>query len=63
MTLDGMQFCLVPPGPFVMGDDEGPREKPQHRVDLATPYFIGRFPVTVAQWRDYLRLSGHAAGR
>ena len=60
MTLDGMQFCLVPPGPFVMGDDQGSDdEKPQHRVDLDYPYFIGRFPVTVAQWREYVQIGGH----
>jgi len=59
MTLDGMQFCLVPPGPFVMGDDGNfGDEKPQHTVDLRYPFFIGRFPVTVAQWRDYVQLSG-----
>ncbi|WP_295414068.1 SUMF1/EgtB/PvdO family nonheme iron enzyme [uncultured Thiodictyon sp.] len=59
MTLDGMQFCLVPSGPFVMGDAGGlDDERPQHSVDLAYPYVIGRFPVTLAQWREYVRLSG-----
>ena len=29
-------------------------EKPQHLVDLNYPYFIGRYPVTVAQWREFL---------
>ena len=60
MTLDGMHFCFVPPGPFVMGDDQGAdAEKLQHTVDLAYPYFIARFPVSVAQWREYVRASGH----
>lgn len=55
MTLAGMQFCLVPPGPFMMGDDRGgDHEKPEHVLDLPYPYFIARFPVTVAQWREYL---------
>jgi formylglycine-generating enzyme required for sulfatase activity len=59
MTLDRMHFCLVPPGPFVMGDDAGSSdEKPRHTVELAYPYFIGRFPVTLAQWREYARISG-----
>ena len=58
MTLDGMQFCFMPPGPFVMGDDRGSDdEKPEHVVDLAYPYFIGRFPVTVAQWRAHVQES------
>lgn len=59
MSLDGMQFCCVPPGPFVMGDDSNEDEKPQHRVDLAHPYLMARFPVTVAQWREYVQLSGY----
>ena len=59
IRLDAMPFCLVPPGPFVMGDDRGAsEEKPQHVVDLAYPYFIARFPVTVAQWREYAERSG-----
>ena len=61
MTLDGMQFCLVPPGPFVMGgDDARADEKPEHTVDLDYPYFMSRFPVTVAQWRELIKLTGRA---
>ncbi|MDS4042440.1 MAG: SUMF1/EgtB/PvdO family nonheme iron enzyme [Candidatus Competibacter sp.] len=62
MSLDDMHFCLVPPGPFVMGDDHYKDEKPQHTVDLAYPYFIARFPVTVAQWREYAERSGRPVG-
>ncbi len=59
MTLDGMEFALVPPGPFTMGDKRGfDQEKPQHSVDLNYPYFIGRYPVTVAQWRALSRRTG-----
>ena len=54
ITLDRMDFCYVPPGSFVMGDDRGlDDEKPQHTVDLPYPYFMARFPLTVAQWREY----------
>lgn len=59
MTLDGMQFCPVAPGPFLMGsDDHFEDEKPQHRLELADPYLLARFPVTVAQWREFLALTG-----
>lgn len=65
MTLDGMHFCYVPAGPFVMGSGEdhsfNDNEKPQHAVDLRYPFFIARFPLTVAQWREYLQCSGDAA--
>jgi formylglycine-generating enzyme required for sulfatase activity len=57
MTLDGMQFCFVPAGPFWMGDDNDENAKPMHQVDLPA-YWIGRYPVTTAQWREYVRESG-----
>ena len=67
LRLDDMHFCLVPPGAYVMGsakNDSGASadEQPQHEVDLAYPYFMARFPVTVAQWRDYLERSGESPG-
>lgn len=62
LTLAGMQFCWVAPGPFMMGSDEDDDEKPAHRVEMPDRYFIGRFPVTQAQWREYLQRSGMAAG-
>lgn len=62
MTLHGMQFCAVPPGPFVMSDEGNVHEKPQHSVDIAYPYFMARFPVSRAQWREYLETGGHAPG-
>ncbi len=62
MTLDGMQFCVVPPGPFLMGErgDQSDREGPQHEVDVSYPYLMARFPVTVAQWREFVESTGYA---
>lgn len=50
-----LDMILVPGGAFVMGspDDEPERydnEGPQHRVSVPT-FFMGRYPVTQAQWR------------
>lgn len=54
MTLDGMQFCHVPAGRFWMGSENGhDDEKPMHQVELPD-YWIARYPVSVAQWREYL---------
>lgn len=58
MTLAGMEFCLVPAGPFVMGGEEYLREKPQHPVNLALPYYLARYPVSVAQWRAFCSQRG-----
>jgi formylglycine-generating enzyme required for sulfatase activity len=48
-TLDGMQFCLVPGGDFLMGDGDQ-----SQTIDLPEPYLIARFPVTTAQWQEHL---------
>jgi uncharacterized protein (TIGR02996 family) len=52
----GIEMVLVPPGSFVMGSPAGePRryenEGPQHKVTLTRGFYLGRFPVTRAQWR------------
>jgi formylglycine-generating enzyme required for sulfatase activity len=64
MTVDQMQLCLVPAGPFWMGagdEDEkaGSDEKPGHELSITYDYWIGRFPVTVAQLRLYAEEQGH----
>ena len=60
----GQPMVWVPPGPFLMGSDKekDPQayddELPQH--PLALPgYWIGRYPVTVAQFRAFVEGSGH----
>jgi formylglycine-generating enzyme required for sulfatase activity len=56
-TLDAMEFCWVPPGPFWMGDEGEEKE-----LDLADGYWMARFPVTGAQWREYVSASGAEVG-
>jgi formylglycine-generating enzyme required for sulfatase activity len=63
-TLEGMQFCFVSAGPFWMAsgkDDELAikDEKPLHPQDVPYGYWLGRYPVTVAQYREYVQSSGH----
>lgn len=58
VTVDGMQFCLVPAGPCLLGSEDAEDiaqdcEKPLHRYDIPYDYRIGRFPVTVAQLREW----------
>ena len=52
----GMEFVLVPPGVFLMGspgsdEDVGGAEQPQHLVTISQPLYLGRYPVTQAQWQ------------
>ncbi|MBE2202270.1 MAG: SUMF1/EgtB/PvdO family nonheme iron enzyme [Anaerolinea sp.] len=53
--LDAMQFCYVPPGDFIMG--EGQEEHQQK--GLTHGYWLGRFPVTQAQYDVFVREGGY----
>jgi len=55
MTLEGMELCYVPRGPFWMGSGDEDEmawadEKPLHQVDIPYGYWIARYPVTNAQF-------------
>jgi len=63
MTLDAMEFCRVPAGAFFMGapawDEASEYEiKGAGEYALAYDYYMARYPVTVAQFRQYLKASG-----
>lgn len=57
-------FVEIPAGEFLMGSDPDrdlaarPEEQPQHPVQLPR-YFIGRYPVTVAQFGAFVAESGY----
>ncbi|HSS77604.1 MAG TPA: SUMF1/EgtB/PvdO family nonheme iron enzyme [Thermoanaerobaculia bacterium] len=63
MTVDGMEFRRIPVGPFLMGSGEEDAqayndEKPKHKSNLPYEYELARYPVTVAQFREYVAASG-----
>ncbi len=52
----GLEMVAIPSGKFMMGSPESepdrlPDESPQHEVTIQQPFFIGKYPVTQAQWR------------
>jgi formylglycine-generating enzyme required for sulfatase activity len=57
-------FVEIPEGPFVMGSDPQQDqqayddEQPQHERMLS-PYYIARYPVTVAQFRAFVQAGGY----
>jgi formylglycine-generating enzyme required for sulfatase activity/energy-coupling factor transporter ATP-binding protein EcfA2 len=58
LSCDEMPLCYVPPGDFWMADEEKSR---QGRVlgILDKPYWLAQYPVTVAQFREFVRDSNH----
>ena len=56
-TLPGgvrMEMVYVAPGSFQMGSERGvDDEKPVHKVTLTNGYWIGKYPVTQAQWNAF----------
>ncbi len=51
----GMEFVLIPAGEFLMGCSDGDKEcydweKPQHKVKITKPFYIGKVEVTQEQW-------------
>ncbi|WP_423226106.1 NACHT domain-containing protein [Candidatus Amarolinea aalborgensis] len=67
LTTAEMQFCYVPAGPFWMGSQDDPdaedNEQPQRQVDLAYDYWIGRYPVTNAQFGEFAAAGGYREAR
>ena len=52
----GLDMIAIPGGSFTMGAPEsepesGSDERPQHEVTLQ-PFYLGRYPITQAQWRE-----------
>ena len=62
-----LQMVRIPAGPFLMGSPDqeyqsNPYEKPLHMVELPE-FFIGRYPVTNAEYRTFVRQTGHKTPR
>lgn len=72
-TGKGPELVLIPTGRFQMGSTEPERRKameagaqkswveretPQHWVGIEQPFALGRFPVTVGEWRQFVRATG-----
>jgi formylglycine-generating enzyme required for sulfatase activity len=51
----GMRLTLIPAGEFKMGSSEGEEgdddEKPQHRVRITRPFYLGVYEVTQEQYK------------
>jgi formylglycine-generating enzyme required for sulfatase activity len=50
-----LELVLIPAGEFLMGSPDSAKEanyweKPQHRVRITKPFYLGKFAVTQEQW-------------
>ena len=55
----GIDMLLVPAGTYMRGssasDDEADdSERPEHQVTISKPFYLGRYPVTQAQWKKVM---------
>ncbi|MFQ5854811.1 MAG: SUMF1/EgtB/PvdO family nonheme iron enzyme, partial [Anaerolineae bacterium] len=68
MTIEGMQFCHVPAGAFLMGSTDADEmayddEKPQHEVVIPYDYWMARYPVTNGQFAAFVETGGYKEPR
>jgi len=68
LTVDAMELCPVPAGEFLMGskeDDEEAWEDETLRQTVEIPhhYWLGRYPVTQAQFREFVEEGGYGERR
>ncbi|HLX64153.1 MAG TPA: SUMF1/EgtB/PvdO family nonheme iron enzyme [Planctomycetota bacterium] len=59
-----IQFVRVEAGEFTMGADAGDllafdNEKPAHNVHITKAFYVGKFPVTIAQFRQFVTDTGY----
>ena len=58
-----LEILRVEPGEFQMGSPASEpgrnADETLHRVALTRPVFLGRFPVTVRQWRRFVEATGY----
>lgn len=63
MTIDGMEFCWIPAGLFLKSivTRNPEAEEELALLDFPVPYEFGmaRYPITVAQFREFLDSSGY----
>ncbi len=54
-----MELVLIKPGEFLMGASNSeaeaqPSEKPQHRVQITQPFYMGKYEVTQAEYQQVM---------
>jgi formylglycine-generating enzyme required for sulfatase activity len=51
-----MEFVLIPPGTFMMGEEKGAdNETPAHRVTITRPFYLAKYEVTREQYQEVIQ--------
>ena len=45
-----LEMVYIPAGEFMMGSNERKAEQPIHKVTIKQPFYMGKYPITQAQW-------------
>lgn len=63
-TVEAMRWVCIPKGPFIRGSDKNyDDEKPQMRVNVDDDYYLSQYPVTQAQYAQFVAAQGYAEPR
>lgn len=55
-----LEMVLIPSGDFVMGDNRGGGDEvPVHNVTITKPFYLGKYEVTVEQFRHFIKETGY----
>jgi len=63
-TVEAMRWVCIPKGPFIRGSDKNDDdEKPQMHVNVDDDYYLSQYPVTQAQYGQFVAVQGYAEPR
>jgi formylglycine-generating enzyme required for sulfatase activity len=63
-NLSGIELVAIPQGWFYMGSkaddrDASGSEKPRHKVTISNPFYLGKYKVTVGQYKRFVEATGY----
>jgi formylglycine-generating enzyme required for sulfatase activity len=63
-TVAGIDLVSIPAGEFYMGSEEDDKyaldiEKPRHQVTISKPFYLGKYKVTVGQFKRFVEATGY----
>jgi formylglycine-generating enzyme required for sulfatase activity len=58
-VIGGLEFVPVPAGQFIMGSERNDDEMPQHMVEIPYDYWLARYPVTKAQFAQFVKAAAY----